>query len=143
MTLGLILVLVLIICFVWSLFISGPVRVNEQNEATIIAKIEKKNKDIQGITKHTFDYVTYQGYDDNNLYWYDAKGNLIIKKKIKTLDYDKAKKVAKKDYGIKCDTIELGYGYDNPVYEIHGSKKMILLDYDTLARVYERQDNNG
>ena len=55
-----------------------------------------------------------------------------------TLNYDKAKKVAKKEYGIQADTIVLGYGYNNPCYVITGVGSMILIDYDTFVRVYER-----
>ena len=61
------------------------------------------------------------------------------KKYIETLNYKKAKRIAKKNYNIKCDSIALGYGYNNPVYEIRGSNKLILLDYDSFERVYERE----
>lgn len=140
-TLGLVLVLILLVSLIWSLFISGPNRVAEQVERQQIAKIQKQNKEIQGITRHIFDYTTYQGYDEDNLYWFNAKSELITSREISTLNYSKAKKVAKKQYGIQCDSIVLGYGYDNPVYEIRGSHKLILLDYDSFVRVYERGTN--
>lgn len=138
-TIGLVVILVLVVLVIWSLFISGPNRVNEQIYTQRIEKIEKQNKNIQGLSEHIFDYVTYQGYDDTTLYWYNAKAKLITTRDIDTLDYAKAKRIAKKNYKIKCDTIELGYGYNNPVYEIRGSHKMILLDYDSFERVYERK----
>ena len=119
-TMALVIILVLVLILIWSEFISGPNRVKEQIYTQRIEKIEKKNKDIQGISEHIFSYTTYQGYDD-------------------TLNYKKAKRIAKKSYKIKCDSIVLGYGYNNPVYEIRGSNKLILLDYDSFERVYERE----
>lgn len=91
------------------------------------------------MSEHVFNYITYQGYDDTTLYWYNAKPELITSRDIETLNYKKAKRIAKKNYNIKCDSIALGYGYNNPVYEIRGSNKLILLDYDSFERVYERE----
>lgn len=138
-TMALVIILVLVLILIWAEFISGPNRVKEQIYTQRIEKIEKKNKDIQGISEHIFSYTTYQGYDDTTLYWYNAKSNLITTRDIDTLNYKKAKRIAKKSYKIKCDSIVLGYGYNNPVYEIRGSNKLILLDYDSFERVYERE----
>ena len=139
MTVILCVILILVVLMIWSLFISGPNRVKEMVVQNRIAKIEKAHKNIKGISEHDFDYVTYQGYDDTTLYWFNAKSKVITTRDIDTLDYAKAKKIAKKKYNIKCDTITLGYGYNNPVYEIRGSHKVLLLDYDSFIRVYERQ----
>ena len=138
-TLGLVIILVLILLVIWSEFISGPNRVKEQIYTQRVEKIEKQNKHIEGISEHVFDYTTYQGYDDTTLYWYNAKSELITSRDIETLNYKKAKRIAKKNYDIKCESIVLGYGYNNPVYEIRGSNKLILLDYDSFERVYERE----
>ena len=64
---------------------------------------------------------------------------ILSKCNLSVLNYKKAKRIAKKNYNIKCDSIALGYGYNNPVYEIRGSNKLILLDYDSFERVYERE----
>ena len=53
--------LILLILIFWSLFISGPNRVREAQQEQSIARIESKVKGIKGITRHVFDYVTYQG----------------------------------------------------------------------------------
>ena len=124
---------------IWSEFISGPNRVKEQIYTQRVEKIVKQNKHIKGISEHVFDYTTYQGYDDTTLYWYNAKSELITSRDIETLNYKKAKRIAKKNYKIKCESVVLGYGYNNPVYEIRGSNKLILLDYDSFERVYERK----
>ena len=68
-----------------------------------------------------------------------GKSELITSRDIETLNYKKAKRIAKKNYKIKCESVVLGYGYNNPVYEIRGSNKLILLDYDSFERVYERK----
>lgn len=133
------IILFVLIGVLWSLFISGPNRVYELNNGLKIEKIEKSVKGIEGLTRHQFDYVTYQGYTDSTLYWFDANGKKITDRDIDTLDYEAAKKKAKSKYGVSCDTIQLGYGYNNPVYEIRNKKKLILLDYDSLERVYERE----
>lgn len=139
MTIVLSVILCLIIMVFWSLFISGPSRVHEQIYAQTIAKIEKNVDGIEGITEHMFDYVTYQGYTESTLYWFDESGNEITNRKIGSLDYQEARSVAKETFGITAETVELGYGYDNPVYEIRGKNRMILLDYDTYERIYERK----
>lgn len=123
----------------WSLFISGPNRIYEEQTQNTIAKIEKKVENIQGLMAHQFDYLTYQGYTEDTLYWFDAKGEEITTRAMETLDYEKARKTAADTYGIEVDSVQLGYGYDNPVYQIEGSGKLLLLDYDTLVRVYERE----
>lgn len=132
------IILILLVMVLWSLFISGPNRIHEEQERILREKIEKKVDNIQGVSKHLFDYKTYQGYTDSTLYWFDAKGNVITTRKIKELDYDKASEVAKEDYGISTASIYLGYGYDNPCYVIEGKNKMILIDFDNYAKIFER-----
>lgn len=131
-------ILVLIIMILWSLFISGPSRVHEVTLQNAFDKITEENKGITGLTVHQFDYTTYQGYTTSTLYWFDENCDIITTREIATLNYEAAKEKALNEYGIECKTIELGYGYDNPVYEICSKDQMILLDYDTLERVYER-----
>lgn len=132
-------ILIVLVLVLWSLFISGPNRVKEATQAAAIEKIEKKVPSIKGVTVHQFDYTTYQGYTTKTLYWFDANGKVITKRSMDSLDYDKAKEMAQNNYSIKVDSIVLGYGYDNPCYVIEGSQKMILIDYDTFDRVYERE----
>ncbi|MGM9946893.1 hypothetical protein [Floccifex sp.] len=139
LTLILSIVLIVVVSCMWSLFISGPSRIHEESRAATIEKIEKRVKGIKGITCHIFDYVTFNGYTETTLYWLDENGDTITKREISDLDYDRAKEVAKEEYGIDCQSIELGYGYNNPCYEIKGKDSMILIDFDTFVRVYERE----
>lgn len=130
----------LLFVILWSLFISGPNRIYEQEIAQAESKIKTEVEDIKGLTMHQFAYRTFQGYTESTLYWFDEAGDEIITKKIETLDYEKARTVATQDYGLEVESVQLGYGYDNPVYEIKGSDKLLLLDYDSFVRVYERED---
>lgn len=131
-------IMVLIITVFWSLFVSGPSRVYEKQQEKIVAGIMDENARIKGLTRHEFNYVTYQGYTEDTLYWFNERSDLITTRSIESLNYEGAKKVALEQYNIECDTITLGYGYNSPVYEIRGSGKLLLLDYDTFTRVYER-----
>lgn len=123
----------------WSLFISGPNRVHEEIQKNALQKIEDSVKGITGITSHQFDYLTYQGYTEDTLYWFDATGKKITERDMSSLDYQKVREEASETYGIEADSVQLAYGYDNPAYEIRGSGKLLLLDYDTYVRVYERE----
>lgn len=137
LTIGLVVVLVLLVMGLWSLFISGPVRIHEQQETAMLAKMEAKVKGIEGLTSHQFAYLTFNGYTKSKLVWFDAKGNIITERKIETLNYDKVSKWVKKKYGFTPETIGLGYGYDNPAYIIQHHKTLIVVDYDTYVLVYK------
>lgn len=133
------IILIVLIMVLWSLFISGPNRIKEEQERIVTQKIEKKVDGIQGLSMHLFDYQTYQGYTDSKLYWFDANGDIITTRKMEELDYDKASKTAKKEYDVDTAAIYLGYGYDNPCYVIEGKDTMILIDFDTYVKVFERE----
>lgn len=139
MTILLIGIIVLMITTLWSLFISGPTRIYEEKQADRYAQIRKEVKGIKGLEENKFDYVTYQGYTDDTLYWFNEKCKIITTREIGTLDYEKAKSIAQSQYDLKCDSIALTFGYDSPCYELHGSGRVLMLDYDTFERVYERQ----
>ena len=65
------IVLFLIISLNWSLFISGPSRIQEEKNEKILSKIEKRVEGIKGLTCQIFDYVTFNGYTKDTLYWFD------------------------------------------------------------------------
>lgn len=133
------LILIVLIMVLWSLFISGPNRIHEEKDREVRQRIEKKVKGLQGLSMHLFDYKTYQGYTETKLYWFDATGNVITTRKMAELDYDKASETAKEDYKVDTAAIYLGYGYDNPCYVIEGKNTMILIDFDTYEKVFERE----
>lgn len=139
MTALLIGIIVLMIALLWSVFISGPARIYEEKRENRYAQIRKEVKGIKGLEENTFDYLTYQGYTEDTLYWFNEKCEIITTREIGTLDYEQAKSVAKNQYNLKTDSISLTFGYDSPCYELHGSNRILMLDYDTLEKVYERQ----
>ncbi|MBQ0064702.1 MAG: hypothetical protein KBT48_02985 [Firmicutes bacterium] len=140
LTLVLTIVLVASVLVFWALFISGPNRVQEAKLRQAEAMIKEKVESIEGIQENNFRYTTYQGYTDSKLYWFDSNCDVIVTKDIGRLDYETAKRVSEETYGIACESIELAYGYNNPVYEIHGANKYLLLDFDTFERIYERDE---
>ena len=123
MTLTLVFTFLFVFALLWSLFISGPARVHDEQLAKAYVTIEKK----------------VPGYTEDTLYWFDQKLDEITTRDIGTLDYEKAREIAQKEYGIEPSTVELTFGYNSPCYEVIGSDRMLLLDYDTFTRVYERQ----
>ncbi|MDO4465623.1 MAG: hypothetical protein Q4C49_01280 [Bacillota bacterium] len=143
LTIVLAVVLIVSVLVLWALFISGPNRVEEEKLRQAQTMIKEKVEAIEGVEQNSFRYITYQGYTDSKLYWFDANCDVIVTKDISKLDYDTAKRVAEETYGVICDTISLAYGYNNPVYEIEGSGKYLLLDFDTFERIYERDDQHG
>ena len=40
---------------------------------------------------------------------------------------------------MSAESVTLGYGYDNPVYVLESGNTTLLLDYDTLEQVDERE----
>lgn len=124
----------------WALFISGPVRLHETQLMATETVIREAVPDIKGLEQNIFEYVTWQGYTEDTLWWFDNNGQQLTTRGIETLDYDKARENALTNYNVETDSIRLAFGYDSPVYEIHGSDRLLLLDYDTLTRVYERED---
>lgn len=126
----------------WALFISGPSRIYEQQQSQVLQTIRNNVADVQGLQRTVFDYVTWQGYTPDTLYWFDGNGEIITTRAMETLDYEKAKKKALEEYGIEADTIQTAYGYTAPAYEIRGSGRLLLLDYDSLEWIYEREDRS-
>lgn len=134
----LIALLVFMLACMAALFVTGPYKIHQEKEDQAYATMTELVPAIQGITKTDFDYITYQGYTVDTLYWFDVTGQIITTRDISTLDYNKAKDAALELCGVETDTIQLAYGYTAPVYEIQGSNRFVLLDYDTLELIYER-----
>lgn len=141
LTLSLWVLLGLIICCLWALFISGPARLHDLQIAQVKETIQAQVPAIQGLQQTAFDYVTWQGYTHELLYWFDATGNLITTRDLDTLDYNEAREIAKNDYGMDVRVVFLAYGYSGPVYQLENDVKLLMLDYDTLDWVYERNLN--
>lgn len=140
LTLLLLLGNIALVLVLWALFVGGPSRIHDEQQQSALEAIEQQVPGVQGLQETIFDYVTWQGYTEDTLYWFDGNGSVITTRDLGTLDYEKAKAKAKDEYGIEADTIQTAYGYSAPCYEIRGSGKLLLLDYDTLEWIYERED---
>lgn len=138
-TLGLFATLILIIAVLWALFISGPARIEDATNKNVQERISQQVADIQGLRQTKFDYVTWQGYNESTLYWFDATGTLITQRDLSTLNYQQAREKALADYDLDATTVEVAYGYSAPVYRLENKERILMLDYDTLDWVYERK----
>lgn len=138
LTAALIFTFFFIFALLWSLFISGPSRLHDAKVSERIAVIKEQVPAIQGIEETTFEYITYQGYTTDTLYWFDETGQIITTRELSTLDYNKARQTASETYGIDPVSVQLAFGYTSPVYEVQGENSFLLLNYDTFEKVYER-----
>ncbi len=143
LTLGLFALLGLIIVCLWALFISGPARIHDRQKAEVIATMEEIVPGVEGLSENKFDYVTWQGYTSDTLYWFDMTGQIITSRPMTTLDYDKAEEKARTKYDLEAETVTLAYGYSGPVYQLESDERILMLDYDTLDWVYERNLNHA
>lgn len=130
--------LAFLISILWSLFISGPARVHEEEIARTQAAIKAQVPEIEGLDQTDFAYQTWQGYTSDTLYWFDASGQIITTRGMQTLNYNEAREKAASNYGLDAATVQLAYGYSEPVYLLQNDSLILMLDYDSLEWVYER-----
>ena len=71
-------------------------------------------------------------------YWFDQTGQVITERSMDTLDYNKARQMALDTYQMEAESVELAFGYTSPVYEMKSRDRLLMLDYDTFEKVYER-----
>lgn len=134
-------VLLAMMACLWALFISGPSRIYDEQTAQVEQVIRSQVENIEGLSRNSFEYVTWQGYTDQTLYWFDKTGGEITTRELSTLDYEGARQKAAQQYGMEADTVSLAYGYSGPVYQLESDSMILMLDYDTLDWVYERNVN--
>lgn len=134
-------VFILLFCTLWALFISGPVRVHEAEQEKVVAAMKEEVPGLEGLDQFSFAYLTWQGYTQDTLYWFDAEGQIITTRPMDSLNYNGAREKAAADYGMEADTVTLCWGYSGPVYELQNNDRILMLDYDTLEWVYERNTN--
>lgn len=143
LTAGLFCLLVGIIMTLWALFISGPARIHEESIEKVKAAITEQVPDIQSLRETEFDFVTWQGYTEDTLYWFDVTGSVITTRELSSLNYNAARQKALDTYNMEVDTVFLAYGYSGPVYQLESENEILMLDYDTLDWVYERGTGYG
>ena len=139
-SIGITLGLLLLTCFIFYLgvavFISGP---KFKYEADILEQekmIQKEFKDIKNLHRHIFQYTTYVGKEENRWIWINEKGDAITSREDDTVRFDEAKRSVEDKYNTRVNDVQLGYGYNNPVYVVYCELGEVLLDYETLEEVY-------
>lgn len=139
-SIGITLGLLLLTCFIFYLgvavFISGP---KFKYEADILEQekmIQKEFKDIKDLHRHVFQYTTYVGKEENRWIWFNEKGVAITSRENDTVRFDEARRNVEEKYNTKVNDVQLGYGYNNPVYVVYCELGEVLLDYETLEEVY-------
>ena len=139
-SIGITLGLLLLTCFIFYLgvavFISGP---KFKYEADILEQekmIQKEFKDIKTLHRHIFQYTTYVGKEENRWIWFNEKGVAITSREDDTVRFDEAKRSVEDKYNTRVNDVQLGYGYNNPVYVVYCELGEVLLDYETLEEVY-------
>lgn len=139
-SIGITLGLLLLTCFIFYLgvavFISGP---KFKYEADILEQekmIQKEFKDIKNLHRHIFQYSTYVGKEENRWIWFNEKGVAITSREDDTVRFDEAKRSVEDKYNTRVNDVQLGYGYNNPVYVVYCELGEVLLDYETLEEVY-------
>lgn len=139
-SIGITLGLLLLTCFIFYLgvavFISGP---KFKYEADILEQekmIQKEFKDIKDLHRHVFQYTTYVGKEENRWIWFNEKGVAITSREDDTVRFDEAKRSVEDKYNTRVNDVQLGYGYNNPVYVVYCELGEVLLDYETLEEVY-------
>lgn len=138
-TFVLILVLLLVIFSEIVIYISGPAIHYEEKIAAQEEVILKEYEGIKRLSRHVFAYIIYSGQDDNTYYWFNEQGALLTWRSLADLDMETARKTAVDAYGMKEETLRLGYGYENPVYIIEDVQTEVYLDIDTMKQVFIRK----
>lgn len=133
----LVILLVLVVFILWVLNVSGPARAYEAKIADQIEEIQTSHTAVGDIKRDVFRYVTYIGEDDTLYYWFSEEAQIITTRE-KTKRDDEGALQAYTDLGYSPTSISLGYGYDGPVYRAECDGTLILLDFDTLEVVFER-----
>lgn len=142
-TLGLLCVLLGVIWFEITVFISGPAIHYDDKVAAQKEAILNTHKTIKELDRHVFAYVIYSGADSENYYWFNENGELLTWRTLAQLDYDKALAIAKESYLMEDCRINIGYGYENPVYRIENASFELYLDIDSNEEVFYRKKEEG
>ncbi len=138
-TLVLVFLLLLVIFAQIVIYVSGPAIHYEEKIAAQEEVILKEYEGIKRLNRHVFAYIVYSGQDQNTYYWFNEQGALLTWRSLKDLDMETARKAAVEAYGMKEETLTLGYGYENPVYIIEDAQTEVYLDIDTMKQVFVRK----
>lgn len=138
LVLFLVLILIVVIYSLIGISITGPYYLGQQDRNEVISKIEKSEKDVKSITRHSFEFITYTCETEDEYIIYNEKGEKILTRDKKDIQLDEVEKIINKDYPeLVSQEIQLSYGYENAVYLIEDDNyTMLMLDFDDLKEVF-------
>lgn len=134
----LLLVLIVVIYSLIGISVTGPYYLGQKDRNEVISKIEKSEKDVKSITRHSFEFITYTCETDDEYIIYNENGEKILTRDKKDLQLEEVEKIINKDYpALANQKIQLSYGYENAVYLIEDDNyTMLMLDFDELKEVF-------
>lgn len=138
LVLFLVLILIVVIYSLIGISITGPYYLGQQDRNEVISKIEKSEKGVKSITRHSFEFITYTCETEDEYIIYNEKGEKILTRDKKDIQLDEVEKIINKDYPeLVSQEIQLSYGYENAVYLIEDDNyTMLMLDFDDLKEVF-------
>lgn len=137
MTCCLLLLLVGILYIEVAAYISGPLRSYDLKIEKQKDKIKEIYPEISNIYRHVFQYTVYSGSVKQSIVWFNENGEVVTTRNKEDVSMEAVSKKAIDDYHLNDFEINIGYGYDNPVYVIVSKECEVLLDFDSLELVYD------
>jgi len=134
-TFSLIILVGLIVISIQGIFVSGPLRKQEQDEANIHKKIQKDQTCSQ-INRISFKFVTYTCEETKQYVIYDENAKKIATRKKSEAQFSKVKEIVNEYQKFKDAQIQVGYGYEAPAYYIAKDIDSLVIDFDTLEVIY-------
>ena len=124
-----------IVVSILGIFVSGPLRKQEDDEAKIESLI-KKEESCKMIERISFEFVTYTCETTNNYIVFDENGKKIATRKKKDAQVLEVEKIVRKYPELEEARIQVGYGYEAPAYYITQGIYVLVVDFDTLEVIY-------
>lgn len=141
LTIGLFFIILFLLFVNIGLNISGPARLQDEKEETVLYTVKKRFPMISSLYRHSFKYVTYSTIYASKAYVFDYEGLLIMEKDFDESMLVEIQNIVEEKYGIKDAEVHIGFGYDNMVFVVEEEGYMIYFDYDTKEVIYYLRGN--
>lgn len=137
MLFSLLLSVILLFCIVsiMAIFVSGPLVKYNKNVNKVMTLITE-NKEYISIKQDVFRYETYVVETELSFEIFDAKGDFVLRRAKKDLDYNRVLTYVFDTFGLRDVEIDIGYGYTNGVYLVRTNNVTIWIDIDEYIEVF-------
>lgn len=135
LTCFLLLLLGLIVVSILGVYVSGPLRKQENDEAKIETTI-KKEESCEVIDRISFQFVTYTCETSKNYVIFDENGEKIATRKKSEAQFSDVEKIVSDYSELEGAEVRVGYGYEAPAYYITKGIYVLVVDFDTLEVIY-------